>query len=66
MKKTTKLYILILVWSTLTFIQGHSCQKLQCSFSHKFLSINVDEVHCVATTCWFAEALARLVLHKYS
>ena len=36
---TPKLYILISVWVTLTFSQGHSCmrnQKLQCPFSPKF------------------------------
>ena len=40
MIKTTKLYILILVSMTLTFIQGHSGirnKKLWCPFSHKFI-----------------------------
>ena len=34
-----KLYILILVWMTFTFIQGHNCmknQQLLCPFSQKF------------------------------
>ena len=38
MIKITKLYILISVWMTLTFIQGHSCmnnQKILCPFSQK-------------------------------
>ena len=39
MVRTTELYILIPVWMTLTFIEGHSCirnQKLQCPFSDTF------------------------------
>ena len=39
MIETTKLYILISVWKTWTFIHGHSCrwnQKLSYPFSHKF------------------------------
>ena len=40
MIKTTKLNILISVWMTLTFIQGHNCvrnKKLWCPCPHKFL-----------------------------
>ena len=48
MIKTTKLYILISVWMTLTFIQGHSCirnkKKLWCPFSCKFTRIFVSFV----------------------
>ena len=39
MMETTKLYILISVWMTSTFIQGHSCirnQILQCPLSRKY------------------------------
>ena len=38
MIETTKLYIFILIWMTLTFIQGHSCMKknLWGPFSRKF------------------------------
>ena len=39
MIETTKLYIPISTWMTLTFVQGHSCirnQKLGCQFSCKF------------------------------
>ena len=65
MVKTTMLYILISVWMTMTFIQGHSCvksQTCQCPFSGKF---EYDELQYIATTCCFVEAHARIVLHKY-
>ena len=65
MVETTKLYILIYVWLTMTFIQGHDCtrnQKLWCPFSK--LSINLDEIQCFATTCWLVEAHAWLIMHK--
>ena len=64
------LYILISVWMTMTFIQGHSCrrnQKLWCPFYHKF-GIDLDKILCVATTCLFvkahAEAFFALVTFK--
>ena len=40
MIRISKLYILVSVWMSLTFIQGHSCmrnQKLVCPFSQKLL-----------------------------
>ena len=61
MTETTKLYILISVYVTLTFIQGHSCmtnRKLRCSFLRKF-AIHLDENQYVATNCMFAEPHAR-------
>ena len=64
--ETTKLYISVSVWMTLTFIQGHSCmrnEKLWHPFSSKF--IDLDEIQCVGTTCWFVEAHAKFILHKY-
>ena len=67
MVETTKLYILISVWMTLTVIRGHCCignQKLRCPFSRK-LKIDLDEIQSVATTCWFVEAHAKFILHKY-
>ena len=56
MIKTTKLYILISVWVTLTVIQGHSCIRNNLGV-HFFanLSIDLDEIQYVATTCWFVE-----------
>ena len=61
MIETTKLYILISVLVTFTFIQGHRCmgnQKLWCQFFCKF------EYQCwwnsvVATTCWFVGTNAK-------
>ena len=58
MIENTKLYILILVWMTLIFIQGHSCmrnQKLQ-------FTVDVDEIQYVAITCWVVEADANNLL----
>ena len=57
MIKTTKLYILISVWITLTFIHGHSCirnQKLWCPFSWKFQSqFGVSSAFCHSLwLCW--------------
>ena len=39
MIERTKLYIMVSLWMTLTFIQGHSCirnKKFGCPFSHQF------------------------------
>ena len=61
--ETTKFYILISVWMTLTFIQGHSCmrnQKLLCPFSWKHCRwFGLDSVF--ATNCWFVKAHAKFV-----
>ena len=49
-----------MVWMTLTFIQSHGCmrnKKLQSPFSHKLICW-LDEIGCVATTCWFVETRA--------
>ena len=46
MIETTKFYILILVWMTLVFIQGHSYMRTQKPSVH-FLAniyINLDEI----------------------
>ena len=59
MMGTTKLYILISVWMTLTFIQGHSCtrnQKLWYPFSQKFCS-GFGEIQSVITTYWVVELM---------
>ena len=42
-----KLHILIPVWETLTFIQGHT---------HEKLTFDVDEVWSAATACWLVGA----------
>ena len=61
-----KLYILISGWITLTFIHGHSFIRNE-NFGIHFLanlSIDLDKIHYVATTCWFVEAQTKFVLHK--
>ena len=66
MIKTTKLYILISVRMTLTFIQGHSCIKNE-NFGVHFLAnlgIDVDEFQFVGTTCWFVEAHPKVTLYQ--
>ena len=60
---TTMLYILTLVWMTLTFIQGFSFQRshrLQCPF---FANLGFDfvEIQSVATTGWFVGAHATFI-----
>ena len=55
MIEITKLNILIPVWLTLSFIQGHSCMINQ-NFPNPF-SINLERILYVATTCWFVELL---------
>ena len=57
MIQTTKLSILISVWMTLTFIQDQLCEKSKTLMSiySQILSINLDEIHCVATACCFVE-----------
>ena len=60
--ETTEVCILISVWVTLVLIQGQGFmrnQKLLRSFSVK-LAVDLDEIQCVATTCWFAKARAKL------
>ena len=66
MIKDTNLYILISVWMTLIFIQGNNCIRYQklCGHLHANLHISLDEIQCVATTCWFAESHAKFILHK--
>ena len=72
MIKTNMLYILVSVWMTVTFIQGHISvrkknKKKKKNFSVHFLtnlSVDLDEIQYVATTCWFVEAHATVILHK--
>ena len=59
--ETTELYILILVWMTLTFIQGHICFDVHFRAN---LGIYSDQIEHVAMTCWFVEDHARFTLHK--
>ena len=60
--ETTMLYILISVWMTLTFIQGHSCMSshnLQWVFSQKFYfwfgwnSVCCHNLLVCWSSCWF-------------
>ena len=54
---TTELYILILVFWTLTLIQGHGDARKQKVLSNYFLKLSVDVIgiwHAVET-CWFDE-----------
>ena len=59
MIESTKFYILISVWMTLTFILGHNCvrKKIGVHFLAS-LSIDLNESQSVATICWFVEAYA--------
>ena len=61
MIKIAMLYILISFWMSLIFIQETKC------FGIHFLaniSIDLDGIQYIATTCWFVEAYARFILHK--
>ena len=65
MIETAKLCILMSVLMMLTFIQGHSCMRNQqflCPFFSNLI-IDLDEIKYVATTCWFVEAHAKIILH---
>ena len=67
MVDTTKFYILISVWMTLTFIEGYSCMRNNKTLGFRFLTkltIDLDEIQYVAITCWFVEAPAKFILHK--
>ena len=67
MIETTKLYISISVWMTLTLIQGHRwLGNDKNSWVHFFEHFVVDlgEIRYVATTCWFVEGLAKFIVHK--
>ena len=66
MIEITKLYILISVWMTLIFIQGHSCMRNQqfCVYFLTDLCIDLDKSQYVATICWFVEAHAKFILDK--
>ena len=59
MTETTKLYILLSVWMTLTLIQGHSYGKSKSNFS-----IDLYEIQYVATTCRFVGAHVKSILRK--
>ena len=59
MTKISKLYILISVWKTLTFIQGHSCMINFGVHFHAKINMNLDAVQDVATTSPFVEAHAK-------
>ena len=51
---TTKLYISISIWMTLTFIQGHRHMKNKKNFGvhfHANLVIDLDKIQYVAATC---------------
>ena len=52
---------------TLTFFEGHSCIIIQNPCIHFLadLSINLDEILYVATACWFVEAYAKFIFHKW-
>ena len=61
-----QVYIVIPLYMTLTFSQGHSFlrnQKLLHSFSLKFLNrFGRNLVYChTFTTCWFVEAYAKFI-----
>ena len=65
---TTRLYIFISGWMTLTFIQSHSCMKNETNFGVHFLAnliIHLGEIESVVLTCWFVEIHAKLSLLKY-
>ena len=65
MIETTKLYILISVYMTLTLIKGHICvgnQKLCCPFLADVVSIWM-KFSMFATTCWFVQAHAKFILN---
>ena len=50
---------------SLTFIPGRSCMRNK--FGAHFItnvSISLDEIQCVATTYWFVEAHAKVILDK--
>ena len=62
---TTRLYILLSVWMTLTFVQGHTCTRNKKNLSvHLFanLGIDFDEIQYVAITFWFVEAHAKYIV----
>ena len=66
MIENSKIYSLISVRLTFTFILGHSTirnQKMLCRFSQKF-AVGLDEIQYSAKTCWFVEADAKFILHK--
>ena len=66
MIETTELNILLPVWMTLTFMVT-AVWEIN-NFGVQFLTnldINLDEIQYVATACWFVEAHAKFILHKY-
>ena len=67
MIETIELYTLILVWMILTFIEGHSCMTNQSLWCYLLanLSIGLDKIQCVATTCCFVEGHAKIIVHKF-
>ena len=67
MIETTELYILISIWMILIFVEGHSWKKRKplVSIFPTILGNDLDEIQYVATTCWFVEAHAKVMLHKY-
>ena len=50
----------------LAFIEGHSFRGNKNKSGVHFLAkwIDLDEIQSVATTCWFVEAHANVILHK--
>ena len=67
MFETTKLYILLSVWITLTVLPGGGLWKLKKKFGVHFLgnvAVDVGETQYVATACWFVEAYAKSIVNK--
>ena len=65
MIEATELYILIPVWTTLTFIEGFTLYNITKACVFIFLQIfpSVWMKFCVAITCWYVEAQATLILY---
>ena len=63
MIETIKLYILISVWVTLTFIQVTVVLEIKTIGFHFLMNFfaDLDEIHHVATTCWSVDAHAKFM-----
>ena len=64
MRETAMLYVLISVWMTLTFVQGHSSSKKFEVHVLANLSIYLDKFQYAAITCSFVKAHGKFILHK--
>ena len=62
----TKLYIFISAWMTLTFFKFAVVEEMKIFSVHFFtnLSIVLDYILYVVTTCWFVKAHAQFLVHK--